>query len=113
MKKMAAGEAKNNFGVLVETAQREAVAISKKGRTAAIVLSVQDYEEYQALKLDRLRREIMIGIDEAERGEVSDAEAFFDELEKERMIHGSVQADSSSKKGLEGNKRLHNRKMGR
>ena len=39
--------------------------------------------EYQALKLERLRREIKIGIDQVERGEVSDGEAFFDELDKE------------------------------
>ena len=83
MKTMPAGKAKNQFGVLMDTAQREAVAISKKGRTAAIVLPVQEYEEYQALKLERLRREIKIGIDQIERGEVSDGEAFFDELEKE------------------------------
>lgn len=83
MKTMPAGEAKNKFGVLMDTVQREAVAISKKGRTAAIVLPVQEYEEYQALKLERLRREIKIGIDQIERGEVSDGEVFFDELEKE------------------------------
>jgi len=83
MKTMPAGEAKNKFGVLMDTAQREAVAISKKGRTAAVVLPVQEYEEYQALKLERLRREIKIGIDQIERGQVSDGETFFDELEKE------------------------------
>jgi len=83
MKTMPAGKAKNKFGVLMDTAQREAVAISKKGRTAAIVVPVQEYEEYQALRLERLRREVTIGLDQIERGEVSDGEAFFDELEKE------------------------------
>ena len=83
MKTMPAGEAKNKFGVLMDTVQREAVAISKKGRTAAIVLPVQEYEEYKALKLERLRREVKIGLDQIEHGEVSDGEAFFDELEKE------------------------------
>jgi prevent-host-death family protein len=83
MKTMPAGEAKNKFGVLMDTVQREAVAISKKGRTTAIVLPMHEYEEYQALKLERLRREIKIGIEQMERGEVSDGEAFFDEFEKE------------------------------
>jgi prevent-host-death family protein len=82
MKTMPAGEAKNKFGVLMDTVQREAVAISKKGRTAAIVMPVQEYEEYKALKLERLRREVKIGIDQIERGEVGDGETFFDELEK-------------------------------
>ena len=83
MKTMPAGEAKNKFGVLMDTVQREAVAISKKGRTAAIVVPVQEYEEYKALKLERLRREVEIGLDQIEHGEASDGEAFFDELEKE------------------------------
>lgn len=86
MKTMPAGEAKNNFGVLMDTVQREAVAISKKGRTAAIVVPVQEYEEYKALKLDRLRREVKVGLDQIERGEVSEGEAFFDNLEKELKI---------------------------
>ena len=68
MKTMPAAEAKNKFGVLMDTVQREAVAISKKGRTAAVVMPVQ---------------EIKIGLDQIDRGEVSDGGAFFDEFEKE------------------------------
>jgi prevent-host-death family protein len=83
MKTMPAGEAKNKFGLLMDTVQREAVAISKKGRTAAVVVSVQEYEEYKALKLEQLRREVKIGLDQIERGEVGGGEEFFDELEKE------------------------------
>jgi prevent-host-death family protein len=83
MKTIPASEAKNRFGVLMDTAQREAVAISKKGRPAAVVMPMQEYEENQELKMERLRREIKIGLDQIERGEVSDGEAFFDELEKE------------------------------
>ena len=83
MKTMPAGEAKNKFGVLMDTAQREAVAISKKGRPAAVVMPMQEYEEYQALKLERLRREVKIGLNQIERGEVRDGETFFEELAKE------------------------------
>ena len=83
MKTIPAGEAKNRFGVLMDRVQREAVTISKKGRPVAVVMPMQEYEEYQALKLERLRREIKIGLAQIERGEVSDGEAFFEELEKE------------------------------
>ncbi len=72
MKTMPAGEAKNKFGVLMDTVQREAVAISKKGRTAAIVMPVQEYEEYKALKLENLRRHIAEGAAQADRGEFSE-----------------------------------------
>jgi prevent-host-death family protein len=83
MKTMAAAEAKNKFGVLMDIVQREAVTISKKGRTAAVVMPVQEYEEYKALKLEWLRRELKKGIDQFERGEVGDGEEIFDELEKD------------------------------
>lgn len=71
MKTMPAAEAKNRFGVLMDTVQREAVAISKKGRTTAVVLPLHEYEEYKALKLEKLRLHIAEGITQAERGEFS------------------------------------------
>ncbi len=71
MKIIPAGEAKNKFGVLMDTVQREIVAISKKGRTAAIVMSVQEYEEYKKLKLNKLRQHLAEGAAQADRGEFS------------------------------------------
>ncbi len=47
------------------------------------IYQIKTNHEYQELKMERLRREIKIGLDQIERGEVSDGEAFFDELEKE------------------------------
>jgi prevent-host-death family protein len=71
MKTMPAAEAKNKFGTLMDTVQREAVAISKKGRTAAIVMPVQEYEEYKELKLEKLRAHLAEGAAQADRGEFS------------------------------------------
>lgn len=71
MKTMPAAEAKNRFGVLMDTVQREAVAISKKGRTTAVVMPLHEYEEYKELKLEKLRQHIAEGIAQAERGEFS------------------------------------------
>lgn len=89
MKTIPAGEAKNRFGVLMDMAQREAVAISKKGRLAAVMMPLKEYEEYKVLKLERLRREIKIGLDQIERGEVITLDGeeaidqFFNEIGKE------------------------------
>lgn len=44
MKTMTALEAKNRFGQLIEAAQRQPVAVTKKGRSSVIVMSVEDYE---------------------------------------------------------------------
>ena len=46
MKGTAATEAKNRFGLLMEKAMTEPVAIEKKGRPVAVLLS---YDEYQRL----------------------------------------------------------------
>lgn len=45
MVKMTSAEAQNQFGKLIDTAQREPVAITRHGRTAAFVVSPQDMEE--------------------------------------------------------------------
>lgn len=66
-----AAEAKNKFGVLMDTVQREPVAISKKGRTAAIVMPIQEYEEYKELKLEKLRSHLAEGASQADQGEFS------------------------------------------
>jgi prevent-host-death family protein len=44
MKTMSSGEAQNNFGVLLDTAQREPVTITRRGRPVAFLLSPQEYE---------------------------------------------------------------------
>lgn len=44
MKAMAAADAKNGFGLLLDTARAEPVRIEKHGRAVAVVLSVEEYE---------------------------------------------------------------------
>lgn len=44
MKTVSAVDAKNRFGQLLEAARREPVTVTKKGRPAAVMLSIEDYE---------------------------------------------------------------------
>ncbi len=69
MAKMSANDAKARFGELLDTARREAVTIEKHGRPVAVMLSIEDYEELEALKLSHLRAEIDAGMQAAERGD--------------------------------------------
>ncbi len=66
MKSVAAKEAKNRFGALMDAAQREPVAIEKHGRAVAVLMSV---EEYRHIKLERLRSEVGQGVDQLDNGE--------------------------------------------
>lgn len=61
MKTVAAKEAKNRFGQLIDDAQRGPVIIEKNGRPFAVVQSYADFEESQSYKLNVLRQ----GIEEA------------------------------------------------
>lgn len=50
MKTIAASEAKNSFGILLDSAQQEPVTLTKKGRAVAVVLSIAEYERLEALE---------------------------------------------------------------
>jgi antitoxin Phd len=45
MRKAAASEVKNRFGQMLETAMTEPIAIEKKGRPVAVIISIQEYEQ--------------------------------------------------------------------
>ncbi|HSX81600.1 MAG TPA: type II toxin-antitoxin system Phd/YefM family antitoxin [Candidatus Saccharimonadia bacterium] len=62
MKEMSSTDAKTHFGALIDMAQREPVAIHKKGRAVAVMLSMQDFEEHEAMKFTLLQQAIDAGI---------------------------------------------------
>ena len=43
-------EAKEKFGILMDTARREPVTITKRGRPSVMVLSIERFEELEALE---------------------------------------------------------------
>ena len=54
-----ASKAKNNFGKLIDAAQRHPVAISRRGRRVAIVISPADMESIEDLYLGARAMEAM------------------------------------------------------
>ena len=58
MKTVAAKEAKNRFGRLIDDAQRGPVTIEKNGRPFAVVQSYEDYQIAQQFKLASIRSAI-------------------------------------------------------
>ena len=79
-KSMPAVQAKTNFGALLDSVQREPVTISKNGRPVAVIMSMQEYEVHEELKLERLRHEIRKGLDGLDSGKSTDGEAFMRSL---------------------------------
>ena len=48
MKSLSAKDAKNSFGMLIDTARAEPVIIEKHGRAVVVVLSVEEYRRLQS-----------------------------------------------------------------
>ena len=83
MKTMPAAEAKTNFGALLDTVQREPVTISKQGRPVAVMMSIQEFKEHEALKLERLRWEVRKGLDQLDQDKSLDGRPFMKSLLQE------------------------------
>ena len=56
MKYFTANEAKQSFGQVMETAQREPVFINKHNRPAAVVISPQEYERMRNINSGEFTR---------------------------------------------------------
>ena len=79
---MAAREAKNRFGHLMDQAQQEPVTIEKNGRPVAVVLSIKEYQHSEQLKLAKLQQDLDEGVAQADKGKLLDGEDVFQELLK-------------------------------
>lgn len=70
MKRMSANDAKQRFGEVLDAAQRAPVIIERHGRPKAIVLSYDEYQERQQLKLEALKQDLKQGLDDIAAGRV-------------------------------------------
>jgi len=77
---MSANQAKTQFGDLLLQAQREPVTISKNGKAVAVVISIDEYESSEALKLEALKARAAKAKADIAAGNTVDGEAFFEAL---------------------------------
>jgi antitoxin Phd len=54
MRTMSSLDAKARFGQLLDAAERAPVTVTRKGRPAAVVMSVEDYERLRGAAWNRL-----------------------------------------------------------
>lgn len=80
MDKLTANEAKTHFGDLLLKAQRSPVQISKNGKPVAVVISNEEYESLEALKLKLLQVRAFQANSDIDAGNLIDGESFFSEL---------------------------------
>ncbi len=81
MEKLTANEAKTHFGQLLMKAQSEPVQIDKNGKPVAVVISIEDYQATEELKLQMLKDIVQRAEQEIKDGTYTDdADEFFDQL---------------------------------
>lgn len=80
MDSLSANEAKTHFGDMLLKAQREPVQINKNGKPVAVVMSVDEYQGIEALKLQLLQTRVIRAKADIESGNLAEGETFFDEL---------------------------------
>lgn len=68
MKTVAAKEAKNRFGQLIDDAQRGPVTVEKNGRPFVVVQSYEDYQTSERMKLGSLQSAIAEAREPASNG---------------------------------------------
>ena len=87
MRTMSAKDAKNHFGELLLEAQKAPVTIEKNGKPVAVLLSFEEHEEIEKLKLERLRAMIAEADEAVARGELFE---WTDELAAEIRAEGEA-----------------------
>ena len=91
MQQFSARDAKARFGALLDTARREPVAIEKHGRAVAVVISKEEFDDIEAMRLERLRSEVQRGIDSSAVGDVVDVDERDLEQFIERIMTGGAE----------------------
>ena len=80
MQAMSANEAKTQFGEVLMKAQRAPVQINKHGKPVAVMISIEDYENHEALKLKWLQVRAAKADEQISNGQLIDGETVFKEL---------------------------------
>lgn len=81
MDALSANEAKTQFGDMLLKAQRAPVQINRNGKPVAVVISMDDYESIESLKLRLLQSRVAQAMVDINAGNTVDGETFFDDLE--------------------------------
>ena len=68
MKSFTANDAKQNLGKVIDAALSEPVSITKHGRPVVIMTSDEEYQEYLALKYQKLKQAVAAGFEQLDQG---------------------------------------------
>ena len=71
MKTVTANTAKQQLGQVLDSARTAPVSITKHGRPAFVITTKEDYDSLTKIKFEQFKREVRLGFDQLDRGEIS------------------------------------------
>ena len=80
MEVFTANEAKNRFGEVLLKSQKAPVQVTRSGKPVAMIVSIEDYNSTEELKLRYVREHIQEALADIKNGNVEDGDAFFHNL---------------------------------
>ena len=80
MEALSANEAKTQFGDLLLKAQQAPVQINKNGKPVAVVISMDEYQRIEELKINVLRSRVDAAKTHIANQDTVDGDSFFHEL---------------------------------
>ena len=80
MENINASDAKREFGELLLKAQQAPVGISRNGKPVAVMVSVDQYQQLESFREERLKAMLESGIAELAEGKVRDGRAVIKKL---------------------------------
>lgn len=80
MQALSTNDVGSGFGKLLSTIQDEPIQLQQDGKPVAVVLSMEDYQQMEDLKLAMLKQRVASARKDIENGETVDGESYFKQL---------------------------------
>jgi prevent-host-death family protein len=80
MEVFTANEAKNRFGEVILKSQKEPVQVTRSGKPVAVVMSIEEYNATEELKLRYVREHLQEALMDLKNGKIEDGDTFLQNL---------------------------------
>ena len=80
METLTANEARVKFGDLLIKSQKGPVQITRSGKPISVMISADDYETMEEMKMRYLKEKLAQAKDDIDNGRVVDGPTFFDDM---------------------------------
>ena len=80
MEVFTANEAKNRFGEVLLKSQKTPIQVTRSGKPIAMIVSIDDYNATEELKLRYVREHIQGALEDIKNGNIEDGDTFFQDL---------------------------------